>query len=113
MIQKWLAFILNCVVALLAIIIVTMATQLSSTTGLTGAALVSLMTFGDTLTYGIRMYTELETSLGAVSRIMSLSKNVKPETRPGEDLVPDAAWPQRGEIRIQGVSASYTYVPRI
>lgn len=33
MIQRWLAFILNCVVAVLAVIVVTMAVRLSSSTG--------------------------------------------------------------------------------
>lgn len=110
MIQRWLTFVLNCVVTVLAVVIVTMGTRLSSNTGLTGASLVTLMNFGGSLTYLIRYYTQLETSLGAVNRLKTFSDNVKPESREGEDIEPGESWPQRGEIVIDGVSASYGYV---
>lgn len=110
MIQRWLAFVLNCVVTILAVVIVAMGTQLSSNTGLTGASLVTLMNFGGNLTYLIRNYTQLETSLGAINRLKMFSEHVKPESQEGEDVTPDESWPQRGEIEIQGVSASYRYV---
>lgn len=107
MIQRWLAFTLNCVITVLAVVIVTMGTQLSSNTGLTGASLVTLMTFGNTLMWLIRNYTQLETSLGAINRLKTFSENVKAEGKEGEDIKPDESWPQRGEISICGVSASY------
>lgn len=107
MIQRWLTFVLNCVVMMLAVVIVAMGTQLSSNTGLTGASLVTLMNFGDSLAYLIRNYTQLETSLGAINRLKMFSENVKPESQEGEDVAPDESWPQRGEIEIRGVSASY------
>lgn len=109
MIQRWLAFTLDCVVAVLAVVIVAMSTQLSSNTGLTGASLITLMTFGSSLTFLIRNYTQLETSLGAVSRLKTFSEDVKPENQEGEDVRPDESWPQRGEITIRDVSASYRY----
>jgi len=107
MIQRWLAFCLQIVVAVLSIAVVTLATQLRSNTAFTGASLVALMSFGDNLTYIIRMWTMLETSIGAVSRLKSFSEKVKPEDQDGEDIMPSKEWPQRGEIQISGVSASY------
>lgn len=107
MIQQWLAFVLGIVVALMAVAVVTLATQLRLNTGFTGASLVTLMSFGSTLASIIKMYTQLETSLGAVSRLKSFSENTMPESLPGEDAIPPESWPQRGRIEIRGVSASY------
>ncbi|KAE8445934.1 hypothetical protein EG329_012713 [Mollisiaceae sp. DMI_Dod_QoI] len=108
MVQRWLGFALQTVVAILAIVVVTLATQLRTSTGLTGASLVTLMTFGDILNYIIRWYTQIETSIGAVSRLKNFSEKVKPETLEGEDVVPPELWPLQGGIEIRGVSASYS-----
>jgi ATP-binding cassette subfamily C (CFTR/MRP) protein 1 len=110
MVQRWLGFALQTVVAILAVVVVTLATQLRSSTGLTGASLITLMTFGDILNYIIRWYTQIETSIGAVSRLKNFSQKVKGEGREGEDVIPGKEWPERGEIVIHGVSASYRFV---
>jgi ATP-binding cassette subfamily C (CFTR/MRP) protein 1 len=107
MVQRWLGFTLQVVVAILAVSVVTLATQLRSSTGLTGASLVTLMTFGDILNYIIRWWTQIETSIGAVSRLKSFSEKVKSESMEGEDVAPPREWPLRGGIQITGVSASY------
>ncbi|KAK3374230.1 P-loop containing nucleoside triphosphate hydrolase protein [Lasiosphaeria ovina] len=65
------------------------------------------MTFGDSLSYIIIFYTQLETSIGAVSRLKTFSDKVEPESREGEDIVPASDWPLKGGIQIRGVSASY------
>lgn len=111
MIQRWLGFVLDCVVAVLAIVVVAMSTQLSSNPGFTGASLVTLMNFGPLLSNMIRSYTTLETSLGAINRLKTYSETVKSESGPDENIIPDLAWPSKGEVRIKGVSASYKYVP--
>ncbi|KAI1762775.1 P-loop containing nucleoside triphosphate hydrolase protein [Hypoxylon sp. FL1150] len=108
MIQRWLGFTLQMVVAALAFVVVILATQQRSNTAFTGASLVTLMNFGDSLTIIVRMYTALETSIGAISRLKSFSETVKSESLEGEDIVPPPEWPLRGSIRIDGVSASYT-----
>ncbi|KAK2036308.1 P-loop containing nucleoside triphosphate hydrolase protein [Colletotrichum somersetense] len=91
-IQRWLQQILKLMVAVLASIVVTLATQLRASSGLTGASLITLMSFGETLTTIVLSYTSLETSVGAVARIKTFSDTVAPETRPGEDLVPERGW---------------------
>ena len=104
--QRWLAFTLQVLVAILAILVVTLATQLGSRAGLTGASLVTLMTFGDILNYIMRFFSQLETSIGAINRLKYFSDKVKPESEP-EDNVPPVGWPSQGGIDICGVSASY------
>ncbi len=109
MVQRWLLFTLQLLVAILAIAVVTLATQLRSSTGLTGASLVTLMTFGDILNYIILWYTQIETSIGAVSRVKKFSEQVKSESKADENVVPPSEWPLEGGIQISRVSASYAY----
>ena len=110
MVQRWLGFVLQMIVALLAVAVVTVATQLGSNAALTGASLVSLMTFGEILNYVIRWWTQMETSIGAVGRLKKLGEEVKPETGEGEDVIPPGEWPGRGVIALRNVSASYRSV---
>jgi ATP-binding cassette subfamily C (CFTR/MRP) protein 1 len=109
MIQGWLIFILNLVIAVIAILVVVLATQIKSTTriGFTGASLITLMSFGGFISGLIVTYTQLETSIGAISRLKSFSEKVGQESLPGEDIVPPQWWPSSGAIEIRGVSASY------
>lgn len=107
MIQRWLAFILQLVVAVLAFVVVTLATHTHSNTGFTGASLVALMSFGQSLSLIIIFYTSLETSIGAVSRLKTFNETVKPEGLEGEDVIPPREWPFKGGIHIKSVSASY------
>ncbi|OHE95615.1 hypothetical protein CORC01_09047 [Colletotrichum orchidophilum] len=106
-IQRWLQLALKLLVAALATIAVTLATQLRASSGFTGASLVTLMSFGDTLTTIVQSYTMLETSIGAVARLKTFSDTVTPETGPDEDIIPKASWPEKGAIEIKAVSASY------
>lgn len=107
MIQQWLNLVLNLVVMVMAAVLTTMAVRLHSNSGFTGAALVSLMTFGDKLSGIVIFYTRLETSIGAVSRLKSFQDKVVPEDLDGEHLRPPVEWPQYGAIELRGVSASY------
>ncbi|TRX88968.1 hypothetical protein FHL15_010090 [Xylaria flabelliformis] len=107
MIQQWLAVVLNLVVAAIAVLLTALATQLRSNSGITGASLVTLLSLGGNLSGIIISYTQLETSIGAISRLKSFSDNVQPEEHDSEDICPPEDWPQRGEISLENVSASY------
>ena len=107
MIQRWLSFTLDSVVAVLATVVVVLATQVTSNTGFTGASLITIMTFGGSIANLLRAYTQLEISLGAINRLKTFSEKVSPEQQPGEDIKPNELWPEKGEITIRGVSASY------
>lgn len=107
MVQRWLAFVLGMVVSVIAILVVTLATQLHSNKGFTGASMVSIMSVGKTLANLIQMYTKLETSIGAVRRLKTFSETTAPESLPSETIIPAVSWPEKGRIEVQGISASY------
>ncbi|KAI6758651.1 hypothetical protein HG530_010891 [Fusarium avenaceum] len=108
MIQRWLQFVLRIIVMVIAAIIVTLATQLRTDSGFTGATLVTLMSFGDMLATIVQSYTTLETSIGAVARLKAFSSSTEQESKPDAELLPDLNWPSRGHIEVNGVSASYS-----
>jgi len=131
LVQRWLQFVLLCVVGVLAVVVVTLATQLHSppssqsgtqsrpqTAGFTGPSIVALMSFGDILNYIIRWWTQMETSVGAIARLKSLGDKVPHEDNMYRDNDDDdnsdntidsipPEWPAYGQIEIKGVSASY------
>lgn len=107
MIQQWLALSLQLVVMVISVIVVTLATQLRTNSGFAGASLVTLMTWGEVISTLIRYYTQVETSIGAVSRIKTFSEKVRSENLDGEDMELPEEWPDQGSIEIRGVSASY------
>lgn len=110
MIQIWLALVLNLIVAVVAVSATALATQLSSVSeraGYVGAGLVSLMQFGNLLNGSVQSWVLLETSLGAVKRLKDFGEKTGTEHKMGEDLRPGASWPERGEVIVEGVDASY------
>ncbi|KAF9768847.1 hypothetical protein IL306_013807 [Fusarium sp. DS 682] len=107
MIQRWLQFVLRLTVMLLATMIVTLATQLRTDAGFTGATLVTLMTFGEMLATIVQSYTTLETSIGAVARLKTFSSSTEQEYKPDINTLPDYKWPQSGHIEIKNVWVSY------
>lgn len=107
MVQQWLNLVLNVVVMIMAAVLTTLAVRMHSSSGFTGASLVTLMGFGESLSDIVIFYTRLETSIGAISRLKTFSETVQPEDREEEDLVPPVQWPQTGSIVMEGVSASY------
>ncbi|KAI1180557.1 putative ABC multidrug transporter [Nemania sp. FL0916] len=107
MIQQWLNLVLGLVIAVLSAVLTTLAVQLHSNSGFTGASLVTLMSFGNNLSGIVMYFTRLETSIGAIARLKTFNDTVKPEDKNEEDLVPPEDWPQTGAIDLKGVSASY------
>ncbi|KAH8897503.1 putative ABC multidrug transporter [Thozetella sp. PMI_491] len=102
-----LGFVLAMMVTIIAAILTSLAVRLRSNSGFTGASLVLLMNFGESLMGIVLHYTQLETSIGAIARLNAFNKNVKPEDRENELVSPPEEWPQRGEIELNGVSATY------
>ncbi|KAJ4299500.1 hypothetical protein N0V90_004745 [Kalmusia sp. IMI 367209] len=111
MIQQCLILVLNLVVAILATTLTSLATQLHTKTGFTGASLVSLLQFGQMASNLMYSYTALETSIGAVSRLKTFNDKVIPEDREGEDIIPPISWPHQGAIELRDVSATYKMRP--
>ncbi|KAF4440439.1 putative ABC multidrug transporter [Fusarium austroafricanum] len=107
MIQQWLNLVLSLIVMVMATILTSLAVKLHSNTAFTGASLVTLMNFGDSLAGIIAWWTKLETSIGAVARLKAFNDQVEPENKEHEDLVPPEHWPQYGAVGIKGLFASY------
>ena len=107
MLQHWLSFVLQATVAVLAVAIVTLATQLRTAAGFTGVGLVALMSFADMLAGLVRLYTELEIATGALSRLKMLSEAV-PNEAAGDATGGGRKWNCNGELILDNVSAVYT-----
>ncbi|KAJ5791126.1 uncharacterized protein N7518_008137 [Penicillium psychrosexuale] len=107
MIQEWLNVVLDVVVMLLAVGLTTFAVRFHSNSALTGAALYSLLSFGENLAGIVLFWTKLESSLGAIARLKTFNETTKPEDTDGEDIDVPEQWPQRGVVELKGVSAKY------
>lgn len=105
--QHWLTFVLNMTVAVLAIGITTLATQLHTNAGFTGVGLVSLMSFGEMMSNVVRLYTQLETSTGSLARLKLFGEKVPDETHGDAPTEVDVRWPSTGGVTLRGVSAAY------
>lgn len=92
--------------------LMTMAVNLrsSSSGGALGVALVNVLTFNQSLALLVTNWTQMETSLGAISRVKSLVAEVKPEDLASETYEPQAFWPAAGAITFRDLSACYKYV---
>jgi ABC-type multidrug transport system fused ATPase/permease subunit len=109
MVQQWLNLVLDVVVMIMAAVLTTLAVRMHSSSGFTGASLVTLMSFGENLSGIVIFYTKLETSIGAISRLKTFNETVRPESMDNEDVVPPTQWPHTGSIKLDRVSASYEY----
>ncbi|KAK7705808.1 hypothetical protein SLS64_007756 [Diaporthe eres] len=110
MTQVWLALVLKLLVAAIAISVTVLATQVispSGRAGFVGAGMVSLMELGNMMNACVHSWIHLEMSLGAVKRLKDFGEKSGSEDKDGEDLRPAESWPERGEIVIGGVDASY------
>jgi ATP-binding cassette subfamily C (CFTR/MRP) protein 1 len=109
MIQRWLNFVLDCIVAALAVLLMTFATQFrnSSSAASLGVGLVSVIGFSQNLSQFVFFYTELETFLGAVARIKEWVDSIKPEDVGTEGGTPPKDWPADGNIEFEDVTAAY------
>ncbi|KAI0129679.1 hypothetical protein BJ170DRAFT_731257 [Xylariales sp. AK1849] len=80
----------------IALVLVALAVKLRSSSGFTGASLVTLMSFGDSLCSIVLFMTRFETSIGAISRLRASNETVKPEDKTEEEIIPAEEWPQKG-----------------
>ncbi|CAK7197974.1 hypothetical protein SEUCBS139899_000628 [Sporothrix eucalyptigena] len=106
-IQRWLSLVLNLIVAGMAVVVIGLAVGLRDqiSPGLLGVALTSVMGIGMTLSMLIQMWTQLETSLGAITRVNEFA-NDTPHEPDGPDM-PPPQWPSRGSVSVQNLEAKY------
>ncbi|KAL5384917.1 hypothetical protein DPSP01_005024 [Paraphaeosphaeria sporulosa] len=108
-IQNWLTLVLELVVAGMITMIVGLAVGLKTKIdpGYLGLALISAMDLGVNFRIIIVYWTELETSLSAVVRILQFSET-PPEELGLTIASPPPNWPKRGAITFSNFAASYT-----
>ncbi|EFR04178.1 canalicular multispecific organic anion transporter 1 [Nannizzia gypsea CBS 118893] len=111
MIQRWLTFVLDVIVAFLAVIVVTLAVILKASGGLTGVALTQVLSLNLILTSIIIAWTALETSIGSVSRIKHFTNCTPSEHKSSEVIEPPLDWPHRGRVDINNITAYYESRP--
>ncbi|KAI0837775.1 ABC transporter [Hypoxylon sp. FL0890] len=107
--QCWLRIVLDLLVAGIAVGVIALAVVLRDTTsgGQVGVALNIVLVANTTLLRLIESWTNLEISLGAITRIKSLEDEVASEDQPSETSVPPETWPSLGAVEFRSLTASY------
>jgi ABC-type multidrug transport system fused ATPase/permease subunit len=107
-IQRWLTLVLDLFVAAVAILLVALATSVTNgKTGFLGVALFNIVTFSTTLQTLVTEWTQVETAIGAVSRIRSYVSHIKDENLANENGEVPQDWPSEGAVTFKDVTASY------
>ncbi|KAL4985081.1 hypothetical protein BDW68DRAFT_189949 [Aspergillus falconensis] len=111
-IQQCLGFVLDILVAILAVILVATVVFLRDKfeAGDVGVALVMVMTFNSNLMHLVKFWTAMETSIGAVKRVKEYVRTTEPEENDaycGRLAELPQSWPDNGEIRFEGVVAGH------
>ncbi|KAL3958373.1 hypothetical protein ACCO45_006535 [Purpureocillium lilacinum] len=108
--QRWLNLVLDLIVGAQAVLVIGLAVGLrrSTSPGLLGVSLNSILSFSGALSSLVSGWTMLETSLGSIARLMSFEATVKPEDRSGETYQPPPSWPERGAIEFRQVTAVHS-----
>ncbi len=109
-IQRWLAVVLDLMVAALATILmmIVVGTRHEINAGLVGLGMLNVMTFNGNLTGLIKNWTQLEVSLGAIARVKDFVRDTECEVKPHEKEEVAWYWPQQGALKIKDFSASYS-----
>jgi ATP-binding cassette subfamily C (CFTR/MRP) protein 1 len=112
--QRWLTLVLDLMIAAMATVLMGLAVALRDriNPGNLGVALVSVMGLGSTLSSLLTYWTNLETSLQAVSRLQEFTNGtpIEYEENEASPHVRDKYlnnWPLKGNVVLSNVSASY------
>lgn len=108
-VQRWLTLVLDLIVAALAVILMVMVVKLRTSldAGFVALALLNVMSFNNNLTAIIQMWTQLETSLGAIARLKKFDEHTRSENLPKECTPVPPNWPTQGKIEFTNFSARY------
>ncbi|GKZ38125.1 hypothetical protein AbraIFM66950_010095, partial [Aspergillus brasiliensis] len=107
--QSWLKVVLDCIMAVIAIGLITRTVAYRNSTGADiGLALNLMIGANTTLLKLVQNWTSLETSLGAVSRLKSVQKCVPNEDDDRGAIEPGPRWPSGGELHVEDVTVSYS-----
>ncbi|PQE13970.1 hypothetical protein CJF30_00006789 [Rutstroemia sp. NJR-2017a BBW] len=109
-IQRWLGLVLDLLVTALAVILMIFVVKLRSniSPGYVGLALLNVMTFNQSLAQIIKNWTQLETAVGAISRVKNFVATTASENLSEEKELAPENWPSQGAIDFINITASYT-----
>jgi ATP-binding cassette, subfamily C (CFTR/MRP), member 1 len=106
--QRWLNLILDLLVAVLAFAVATVAIKApGSNSTFIGVALVNIVGFGTSLNTLVSIWTTLEMSMGAVTRVREFTRTTDSEDQPTENVLVSEDWPHSGCIEVTDLTASY------
>ncbi|KAF4958935.1 hypothetical protein FGADI_2014 [Fusarium gaditjirri] len=115
--QLWLNIVLDFVIAAMAVILITLAVFLdgSTTAGQIGMSLNIVLVANSTLLSLVTSWTNLEISLGAISRLKTLEADTLAEEQPPSGATVPESWPSRGAVQVRDLTVSYedTLVPAL
>lgn len=109
MIQVWLQLVLNLTAAALctAMIGVSVALRNSTSASGIGLAMLNLVTLGQSLENFLVPWTQLETSLAAISRIESFQRNTPQEQNDAASFDIPPKWPSEGKLECKRLWVTY------
>ncbi|GBG31208.1 ABC transporter, putative [Hondaea fermentalgiana] len=109
--ERWLSVrleMLGASITLLAgVFAIYSASQGALSAGIAGLSLSFAMTATTLLTNTVRSFTELETGMNCVERILHYSSKIDQEASFTSTNPPPPEWPSRGEVNISNLSARY------
>lgn len=107
-IQSWLTFVLNLIVAILAVVLVVIVVTWHDrfSAGSVGVSLVMVIGFSEVLARVIQTWTKLESSVGAAARVRRFVMETETEVSSGKREIP-SDWPRAGGLTFSDVVASY------
>ncbi|KAK2051438.1 P-loop containing nucleoside triphosphate hydrolase protein, partial [Colletotrichum caudatum] len=107
--QQWLGVVLDLIIAAIATGLITLALSIRGTTTASqiGMALNIVIVANSTLFGLVTSWTNMEISLGAISRLKTLEAETPKEDKPYEDYVPVETWPSSGRVDFERVTVAY------
>lgn len=108
-VQRWLQLVLDLLVAAVAVLLMTLVSQLRGTIqgASVGIALLNVVLFSQHIKLVIQFWTMLETHIGAVARIKNFAARTDREGSSSEKTKPPPSWPAQGSMEFNSVYASY------
>ena len=91
----------SAMIAILMIIVVSKRDSIDP--GLVGLGLLSTISLNSALTELVKQWTNLETSIGAISRIFDFVQTTVSEHKPQESDIVTSQWPEKGDVRFRRI----------
>lgn len=110
-IQQWLTFTIDIIITVVVVILLTIVVKLRNKfdAGSVGVSLTAVVAFNTTISRVIQMWTAMESSIGAVSRVKRFAAETESEGTGEGSASPKIPpeWPQEGSVEFQSLVASH------